>query len=190
MTDMIQRAQTPPAAVPARATDNRLRPDAISFPEALAQSVSVIAPAMSGAFVTYLAAIKSGGATPLAFLLAMISCLLIGGVVSSFALRRPSAGSLYTYTVDGLGPFAGFVVGVVLYFFLSWFGIEFSTRSELIFSAVTLATLLLALVIIGKGGAHGHTIDAFRPAAAGGAIATALRRRRRDVWDGMGVAFD
>src|SRR5579884_2409074 len=93
------------------ATGDRLKPDAISFPETLAQSVSVMAPAMSGAFITYLAALKTGGATPLAFGLASVSCLLIGSVVSRFALRLPSAGSLYTYTADGLGPTWGFVVG-------------------------------------------------------------------------------
>src|ERR1041385_3389466 len=96
--------------VPAQA-ENRLRHDAVSFPETLAQAVSVMAPAMSAAFITYLAAIKAGGATPLAFLLALVSCVLIGGVVSAFALRLPSAGSLYTCTVDGLGSFGGFVVG-------------------------------------------------------------------------------
>jgi amino acid transporter len=193
--------------------ENRLRPNAVSFPEALAQSVSVIAPAMSGAFITYLAAIKSGGATPLAFLLATGSCLLIGGVISGFAVRLPSAGSLYTYTVDGLGSFWGFVAGslyslaviiagpavlagfavftsmvmdnlgapavlgtwwlwfaagLVLYFVLSWFAIEFSTRIQLVITAATAATLLLlAVVIIGKGGARGNTLDAFSPGAAG-----------------------
>lgn len=192
---------------------NRLRPDAISFPDALAQSVSVMAPAMSGAFITYLAALKAGGATPLAFLLATASCLLIGWVVSSFALRLPSAGSLYTYTVSGLGSFSGFLVGwmysvacivagpavlagfavftgmvlgnidapdlfhqwwlwfgigVVLYFLLSWFAIEFSTRTQLVFTAATAATLLLlAFAIIGKGGAHGNTLAVFSPGAAG-----------------------
>src|SRR5581483_308462 len=181
-----------------------LRRDAISFPEALAQSVSVMAPAMSGAFVTYLAAIKAGGATPLAFLLATGSCLLIGAVVSRFALRLPSAGSLYTYTVDGLGPFWGFVAGclypaglgiavftslvmrnvgapavlgqwwlwfaagVAVYFLLSWFSIEFSTRAQLVFTAATAATLLLlAAVIVGKGGAGGNTLAVFSPGAAG-----------------------
>jgi amino acid transporter len=214
MNDTVEQTRIPVAAhqlpVPG---ENRLRQDAISFRDALAQSVSVMAPAMSGAFVTYLAAIKAGGATPLAFLLAMVSCLLIGGVVSSFALRLPSAGSLYTYTVDGLGSFWGFImgstysmaliiagpsvlagfavftglvmrnvgapdllgqwwlwfgVGVVLYFFLSWFGIEFSTRTQLAFTAATVATLLLlAVVIIGTGGARGNTLEAFSPGAAG-----------------------
>jgi len=213
MIETAQRARTAPPTVAPLPGENRLRADAVSLPQALAQSVSVMAPAMSGAFVTYLAAIKAGGATPLAFLLAMVSCLLIGGVVSSFALRLPSAGSLYTYTVDGLGSFAGFVVGwtysvaliiggpavlggfavftslvmrnmglpqpfgqwwmwfavgVVVYFFLSWFGIEVSTRTQLVFGVATLTTLLLlALAIIGQGGAAGNTVDAFRPAAAG-----------------------
>ncbi len=194
-------------------SDNRLRGDAISFPEALSQSISVMAPAMSGAFVTYLAAIKAGGATPLAYVLATAACLLIGGVVSSFALRLPSAGSLYTYTVDGLGSFFGFVVGwtyaaalviagpavlagfsvftslvmrdvgappalgqwwlwfavgVAVCFVLSYFGIEFSTRTQLVFTAATVATLLLlAVVIVGHGGARGNTLDAFSPGAAG-----------------------
>jgi amino acid transporter len=209
-TDVSLRAR--PAAPPAVA-ENRLRPDAISFPDALAQSVSVMAPAMSGAFITYLAAIKAGGATPLAFLLATGSCLLIGRVVSRFALRLPSAGSLYTYTADGLGSFWGFLtgclysvacitagpavlagfaaftslamgnagapellrqwwlwfsLGVVAYFVLSWFAIEFSTRTQLVFMTATVAALLLlAAVIIGKGGAKGNTLAVFNPGAAG-----------------------
>ena len=58
--------------------------------------------------------------------------------------------------------------GVVVYFCLSWFGIEVSTRTQLVFGVATLATLLLlALAIIGQGGAAGNTVDAFRPAAAG-----------------------
>jgi amino acid transporter len=200
-------------APPVEVSENRLRPAALSLPEAVAQSVSVMAPAMSGAFITYLAAIKAGGATPLAFLLAMAACLLIGGVVSGFAARLPSAGSFYTYTVHGLGSLGGFVVGcvytlasviagpavlagfavftslvmhsigapallsqwslwfaagVVAYFLLSYFAIEFSTRAQLVFTAATVAALLLlAAVIIGRGGAHGNTFDAFNPAAAG-----------------------
>src|ERR1700710_3244607 len=84
----------------------QLRRDAVSLPGVVAHAVSVIAPTMSGAFITYLAAQKAGGATPLAFLLATIACLLIGLVVCDFAARLPSAGSLYTYAVHGLGPIA------------------------------------------------------------------------------------
>lgn len=91
--------------------EHHLRRGALSLPDVLAQSVSVMAPALSGGFATYLAAIKSGGATPLAFVIATLACLLIGAVVSEFARTIRSAGSLYTYTVHGLGPLVGFVMG-------------------------------------------------------------------------------
>jgi amino acid transporter len=61
-----------------------------------------------------------------------------------------------------------FPVGFAFYFLLSWFAIAFSTRTQLVFTAATVATLgLLAVIIIGKGGAHGNTLDAFSPGAAG-----------------------
>lgn len=190
-----------------------LRRDAVSLPGVVAHAIAVIAPSMSGAFVTYLAAQKAGGATPLAFLFATLACLFIGGVVADFARRLPSAGSLYTYAVHGLGPAAGFVVGwcyaigfaigcpailagfgsftalvatdngapyllcqwwfwfgvgLALCFALSWFRIEFSTRAQLVLTAATASTLgLLALIVIGRGGAHGNTVTAFDPGTAG-----------------------
>jgi amino acid transporter len=100
----------PPTASAVQA-GHRLRQGALSLPDALAQSVTVMAPALSGGLITYLAAIKAGGATPLAFVIATLACLLIGAVVSEFARSIRSAGSLYTYTVHGLGPFVGFVMG-------------------------------------------------------------------------------
>ncbi len=193
--------------------DHRLRRGVVTLPETIAQSVTVMAPAMSGAFITYLAAIKAGGATPLAFLLATLACLAIGGVVGESALRLPSAGSLYTFTTKGLGPFWGYltgwgytlgftfgalavlagfsgfmslmmsnlgapellqqwllwyVLGLALYFGLSYFDVRFSTRSQLIFTALTAAALLLlAVIVIGQGGAEGNTLAALSPAAAG-----------------------
>src|SRR5258706_6581657 len=89
----------------------RLRRDAVSLPGVVAHALSVIAPTMSGAFITFLAAQKAGGATPLAFLFATIACLLISSVMCDFAVRVPSAGSLYTFAVHGLGSVGGFVVG-------------------------------------------------------------------------------
>lgn len=83
----------------------------LGLPDVIAQSVTVIAPGMSGAFITYLAATKAGGATPLAFLLAALGALCIGGVVSEFGRSLPSAGSLYTYTTVGLSRTAGFALG-------------------------------------------------------------------------------
>jgi len=193
--------------------ENRLRKGVLTLPETLAQSVTVMAPAMSGAFITYLAAIKAGGATPLAFFLAMLACLFIGFVVSEFSLHLPSAGSLYTYTVHGLGSFWGYVtawtytgglalagaavlagagyfmslvmsdlgaptllqrwwlwfaIGLIGWFLLSYYDIRISTRSSLVFTSFGMAVLLLlALIVIFKGGAHGNTVTAFNPGTAG-----------------------
>ena len=52
--------------------------------DVIAQSLSVIAPAMSGAFLTYLASTKAGGATPLAYLL---GTLVIGLLAVVAGLR-------------------------------------------------------------------------------------------------------
>jgi amino acid transporter len=90
---------------------NQLRRGHLSLPDVIAQSVSVIAPAMSGGFLTYLAATKAGGATPLAYVLASIGALFLGGVVSEFSRSMSSAGSLYTYVANGWGKTAGFVLG-------------------------------------------------------------------------------
>jgi len=205
MTQLLDRPNAP--------VTDRLRRDVVSLPGVVAHAISVIAPTLSGAFITYLAAQKAGGATPLSFALATVVCLFIGLVVCDFAQRLPSAGSLYTYAVDGLGPAAGFVVGccytigyaigcsailagsgafiaaaatdrgapdlvcqwwfwaglgLMLYLALSWFRVEFSTRSQLALTAATSSTLaLLALIVIGKGGATGNTITAFDPGTAG-----------------------
>ena len=88
-----------------------LRRGHLKLPDVIAQSVSIIAPGMSGGFLTYLAATKAGGATPLAYVLAAIGALFIGGVVSEFGKSMSSAGSLYTYTSVGWSKTAGFVVG-------------------------------------------------------------------------------
>lgn len=88
-----------------------LRSGSLGLLDVIAQSVAVIGPALSGGVLTYFAATKAGGATPLAFLLAMLGTLCIGGVVAEFGRQLPSAGSLYTYTAAGLSRLAGFVVG-------------------------------------------------------------------------------
>lgn len=83
----------------------------LGLPDVIAQSISVIAPAMSGAFLTYLASTKAGGATPLAYLLGTLAMLCVGLVVAQFARELASAGSLYTYVTHGFNRFAGFLAG-------------------------------------------------------------------------------
>ncbi|MGD9528417.1 APC family permease [Pseudonocardia sp.] len=79
--------------------------------DVIAQSLSVIAPAMSGAFLTYLASTKAGGATPLAYLLGTLAMLAVGGTVALFARSLSSAGSMYSYITNGANRGLGFLGG-------------------------------------------------------------------------------
>jgi amino acid transporter len=83
----------------------------LGLPDVIAQSLSVIAPAMSGAFLTYLASTKAGGATPLAYLLGTLAMLCVGGTVARFARSLSSAGSMYTYLTRGANRWVGFLGG-------------------------------------------------------------------------------
>jgi amino acid transporter len=192
----------------------------LTLPDVIAQSVTVIAPGMSGAFLTYLAATKAGGATPLAFVLAMLGALAVGSVVSAFGQIMPSAGSLYTYTATGLSKTAGFVLGwmysialiilaagvlagfgfftslliqsltssdtfVPWYWFfaaglifvglMSLYDVKVSTRSQLLFTVVSVAAMVVAAIwVIGTGSPEGSAqagksidLGAFWPSAAG-----------------------
>lgn len=83
----------------------------LGLKDVIAQSLSVIAPAMSGAFLTYLASTRAGGATPLAYVLGALGMLCIGSVVALFARNLSSAGSMYTYLSKGASRGTGFVGG-------------------------------------------------------------------------------
>ncbi|WP_169736853.1 APC family permease [Pseudonocardia spinosispora] len=83
----------------------------LGLPDVIAQSLSVIAPAMSGAFLTYLASTKAGGATPLAYLLGTLAMLCVGATVAHFARSLSSAGSMYTYLTRGANRWIGFLGG-------------------------------------------------------------------------------
>lgn len=83
----------------------------LGLKDVLAQSLSVIAPAMSGAFLTYLAATQAGGATPFSFLLGALGMLCVGSVVALFARSLSSAGSMYSYLSKGANRTTGFVGG-------------------------------------------------------------------------------
>src|SRR5580693_1916631 len=84
--------------------------------DAIAISVSVIAPGMAMLLNVSGVAIVAGGSTPLAFLLGGIACLALAFVVIGFTRRMASAGYAYTYASRSLGRGAGFMAGW-LYFF-------------------------------------------------------------------------
>jgi amino acid transporter len=106
---MATDATATPGPAPATTTGGFHR--TLGLRDVIAQSLSVIAPAMSGAFLTYLASTKAGGATPLAYLLGTLAMLAVGGTVAMFARSLSSAGSMYTYITHGGGKALGFLGG-------------------------------------------------------------------------------
>jgi amino acid transporter len=108
-------AKTSPDLIPGAAT-GELAHGSLRLWDAIAISVSVIAPGMAMLLnVTGVAAV-AGGSTPLAFLLGGVACLALAFVVIGFTRRMASAGYAYTYASRSLGKEAGFMAGW-LYFF-------------------------------------------------------------------------
>src|ERR1700730_3020422 len=93
-------------AQPPKAPHN-LKKDTLSYPEVIAQSISVIAPSTIPAAVLGLIFVSAGNGTWLSFLFATIGLLFVCFNINQFARRSASPGSLYTYIVKGLGPTAG-----------------------------------------------------------------------------------
>src|SRR5215813_14617966 len=108
-------AKTSPDLIPGAAA-GELAHGSLRLWDAIAISVSVIAPGMAMLLnVTGVAAV-AGGSTTLAFLLGGIACLALAVVVIGFCRRMATAGYAYTYASRSLGKEAGFMAGW-LYFF-------------------------------------------------------------------------
>lgn len=88
-----------------------LRRNAIGLPGVLFQSITTMAPAGAVAFSLGAAIPLTGGALPLAVLIALIVCGLIALSISSLARHLPSAGGYLTYVSHGLGQHAGWMTG-------------------------------------------------------------------------------
>jgi amino acid transporter len=108
-------AKTSPDLIPG-AGSGELAHGTLRLWDAIAISVSVIAPGMAMLLNVSGVAVVSGGSTPLAFLLGGIACLALAFVVIGFTRRMATAGYAYTYASRSLGKEAGFMAGW-LYFF-------------------------------------------------------------------------
>jgi len=108
-------AKTSPDLIPGAATGELAR-GSLRLWDAIAISVSVIAPGMAMLLNVTGVSVVAGGSTPLAFLLGGIACLALAFVVIGFTRRMASAGYAYTYASRSLGKGAGFMAGW-LYFF-------------------------------------------------------------------------
>ncbi len=93
-----------------------LRRSCLSYPEVLAQSVSVIAPSTVPAAILGLIFATAGNGAWLSFLLGMCGMVLVTLNVNQFTTRSASPGSLFTYIAQGLGPNSGVLGGWALVF--------------------------------------------------------------------------
>jgi amino acid transporter len=93
------------------APDQRLAKGSLTTIDAVAISISVLAPGMAMFLNVPGVAATAGGSTPLAFLLGGIACLALAFVVIGFTRRMASAGYAYTYASRSLGKEAGFMAG-------------------------------------------------------------------------------
>lgn len=91
-------------------TDDGLRRDAVGLREVLFQSVCAMAPGAAIAASIPAGAAFAGGSLPLAVLVALGACLLAALCIGELARHLPAAGSVATYTAQGLHPSVGFLV--------------------------------------------------------------------------------
>src|ERR1700743_2706222 len=89
-------------------TRSELARGTLRLPDAIAISVSVLAPGMAMLLNVSGVAATSGGSTPLAFLLGGIACLALAFVVIGFTRARAGGGYAYTYARRRLREGAGF----------------------------------------------------------------------------------
>jgi amino acid transporter len=88
-----------------------LRRGSLSIFDAIAQSVALLALEMAIALSSSFAAASAGAAAPLAYVVAGLASLCLAYVIIRFTRRMASAGGIYTYIAQGLGPQAGFIGG-------------------------------------------------------------------------------
>jgi amino acid transporter len=84
---------------------------AVGLREVLFQSITAMAPGAAIAASIPAGAAYAGGSLPLAVVLALVACLFTAIAIGELARHLPAAGSVATYTAQGLHPGAGFLVG-------------------------------------------------------------------------------
>ena len=85
-------------------THSKLKLNVLNFWEVLAQAIALISPSMTAALIVPLMFGTSGTAGWLCYLFGTVMLLFVAISLNQFAKRYTSAGSMYEYTVKGLGP--------------------------------------------------------------------------------------
>ena len=107
-------------------THTRLKANALNFWEVLAQAIALISPSMTAALIVPLMFQTAGTAGWLCYLFGTVMLLFVAMNLNQFAKRYTSAGSMYEYTVKGIGPKVGGLSGWCLiwaYMFISIAGV-------------------------------------------------------------------
>jgi amino acid transporter len=104
-------------------THTKLKNNALNFWEVSAHAVALISPSMTAALIVPLMFSTAGNAGWLCYLFGTIMLLFVALNLNQFAKRYTSAGSMYEYTVKGLGPNLGGISGWCLLFAYMFIGI-------------------------------------------------------------------
>src|SRR5271165_399626 len=104
-------------------THTRLKHDALNFWEVSAQAIALISPSMTAALIVPLMFGTAGTAGWLCYLFGTIMLLFVAISLNQFSKRYTSAGSMYEYTVKGLGAKAGGLSGWSLIWAYMFIGI-------------------------------------------------------------------
>src|SRR5271154_1452995 len=110
-------------AMTVKDTHTRLKANALNFWEVSAQAIALISPSMTAALIVPLMFGTAGSAGWLCYLFGTIMLLFVAISLNQFAKRYTSAGSMYEYTVKGLGPKIGGMSGWCLIFAYMFIGI-------------------------------------------------------------------
>lgn len=104
-------------------THTKLKHDALNFWEVLAQAIALISPSMTAALIVPLMFATAGTAGWLCYAFGTVMLWFVAISLNQFAKRYTSAGSMYEYTMKGLGPKIGGVSGWCLIFAYMFIGI-------------------------------------------------------------------
>src|SRR5277367_3842720 len=88
-----------------------LRKGCLNFTEVTSVAIALISPTMTAALIVPLMYSSAGNASWLAYLFGTVMLLFVALNLNQFARRSTSAGSMYAYTVMGLGTTAGGISG-------------------------------------------------------------------------------
>jgi amino acid transporter len=117
MSDALQYAET------VKNTHTKLKHNALNFWEVTAQSIALISPSMTACLIIPLMFGTAGTMGWFCFFFGTVMLLFVAIGLNQFAKRYTAAGSMYEYTVKGLGPKIGGMSGWCLIWAYLFIGI-------------------------------------------------------------------